>query len=83
MTPRELRLRQRIDTLTDQRDRAQAQVRSAIKTGRLRLPHGCVYCGQGPSSGRPRTCPQHRDLPAHDPHYQMRAPHATPRHDAA
>lgn len=83
MTDRELRLRQRIDTLRDQRDHARQTLKTAIIAGRIRLPHGCIYCGHGPSIGSPRTCSSHHDLPDLDPHYQMRAPHAKPTKEAA
>lgn len=64
---RELRLRQRIDVLTSQRDHARAR---AVKRRRTSYLAHCVYCGvKVKSHGRPATCRCHRDLVAIDPFY--------------
>lgn len=63
MTPLELRLRQRIDVLTDERDEARARI---PKRRRAR----CVYCGHKcKSQSVIPTCIAHCDLPEIDPLY--------------
>jgi hypothetical protein len=74
MSPRERRLRERIDTLRDERDKAKADAKRAKRTVR-RLPSGpyakpCVYCGMlVPATARVPVCHGHSDLPALDPSY--------------
>lgn len=78
MTPRELRLRQRIDQLARERNAEREDAKRLRQHLQLittdRLPHGCSYCGQGPAQGNPRTCWGHRDLPNLDPHYKLLTP---------
>ncbi len=64
MTARELRLRERIDTLTDERDDALRRTRRRI------LGLGCLYCGRKRARGC-TACSDHRDLLALDPHYAL------------
>jgi hypothetical protein len=58
VTPRELRLRERIDTLRAQRDVARAFA-ARIVGDRERVFRHCGYCGT-PCWGE--ACPAHRDL---------------------
>lgn len=64
MTDRELRLRARIDRLTDERDAARASTRPARH--RDRRPTRCPYCA-APCYGR--ACSSHRDLLPVDPYF--------------
>jgi hypothetical protein len=66
VTPRELRLRERIDQLTDERDQARAR----LEIRHLRRRRGnrrCHYCGD--FSGLSLACGSHRDLLGLDPYY--------------
>ena len=72
-SPVGLRLRLRIDALSDERDALRDEVaRLTAELDQLRAAlerrRHCVYCGQ-PMSGR-LTCAQHRDLLALDNFYE-------------
>lgn len=71
MTEREFRLRRRIDTLTDERDRALAYGNGARTKAR---PSWCVYCGVPVMTrGWPTICFGHADLLKLDPFYSEAA----------
>jgi hypothetical protein len=68
---RELRLRERIDTLRDQRDEAEDERRRLRKTVATLIGsrpkkqfRECVYCGAFTYG---KACPAHRDLIQRDP----------------
>jgi len=72
MSPREKRLRERIDVVTAQRDAARRQLRRR----RERPVHAgvagrhCVYCGSRINNNRRvATCASHQDLTSLDPFY--------------
>lgn len=66
-TPREMRLRARIDELTDERDRALDNARVRQQRAGGRRMRNCVYCGV---LSRGIACHMHADLPNVDPYYQ-------------
>jgi hypothetical protein len=67
VSPREKRLRQRIDALASRASRWEGRARFLEQMFRVeaREKHACVYCGAGT---RPRklTCDGHADLPPLD-----------------
>ena len=67
--PLELRLRERIDTLTDERDRERARrLRLARRVAAMyQGQRRCVYCGHHCHG---LTCADHRDLPRIDAFYE-------------
>lgn len=59
MTDRELRLRTKIDALSDEKEALAKRVAELERRARQR-PNRCQYCGE-PTRGS-RACPSHRDL---------------------
>jgi len=65
MTSRERRLRERIDTLTGERDRYRG-----LYQGRGKATRRCVYCSAPTRTTRiVAACSSHRDLVEVDPNY--------------
>lgn len=68
MSPREQRLRERIDQLLDERDVLRRR-RDRPQPKRVRTRR-CVYCGARTNTTRfIAACPSHRDLIEVDAHY--------------
>ena len=60
MTPRELRLRQKIDNLIDEKTVLETRMVRLERRVRQLHPCHCIYCGCPTRSSR--ACPSHRDL---------------------
>jgi len=74
MSPREKRLRERIDRQSDKIDRLERRIREGGSKRSGRATRRCVYCGRSTVSGAAvAACLAHHQLVSLDPHYSEAA----------